>query len=60
MRVTVDGVDYPFDDPSGWYLEGQTTVSFPEGEQVCALLRDGQSHNIKIQVECEIVEVPVR
>jgi hypothetical protein len=60
VRVTVDDIDYPFDDPSGWYLEWETTVSFPEDGAVCALLRDRTPHNIKIQVECEVVVVPVR
>lgn len=55
VRVTVDGVDYAFDTADGWTLEGEKTVALNETGAACALLRDGQTHSIQIQVECEPV-----
>ncbi len=55
VRVSIDGTDYALDD--AWVLEGETTVVLHEDGPACAVLRDGGSHSLTIQVECEPVVV---
>lgn len=57
VRVTIDGTDYALNDPDGWTLEGDRIVALKEDGAACQLLRDGGTHNVQIQVECEPVVV---
>ncbi len=57
VRVTVDGTDVPHEsvsgDGNGWVLEGDRTVTLVGAP--CDDLKDGESHDISIVVECEPV-----
>lgn len=57
VRVTIDDTDYALEDADGWTLEGDRTIALREDGAACQLLRDGGTHNIQIQVECEPVVV---
>lgn len=57
MRASIDGTAYALNDADGWILEGDKTVTFQEGGAACNELRDGDEHDISIQVECQPVQV---
>jgi hypothetical protein len=52
VRVIVDGKDVPLSD-SGFALDGPKAVRL--NGSMCASVRDGASHSVKITVECEPV-----
>ena len=54
VRVQIDLVSKPYDDPDGWTL-GDDDLTITLHGASCDLLRDGDSHDLKITVECEAV-----
>jgi hypothetical protein len=57
VRVTIDDETVPHEsaasDDNAWRVEGDSTVALLGG--ACATLRDGEPHEVRVQVECEPV-----
>jgi Mg-chelatase subunit ChlD len=52
VRVQIDGQAVKFGDQNGWTMTGDRLIL--QGT-ACSLLRDGQQHDLNVQVECEPV-----
>jgi hypothetical protein len=55
VRVQIDGKSIKFGDPDGWTL---TSRHLTLQGTACSSLRDGQPHDLNVQVECEPVIIP--
>jgi hypothetical protein len=56
VRVEVDGVTLPYDEPDGWSLSDDNKTITIEGES-CKIIQDGETHSINVAVECSMVVV---
>lgn len=54
VRVQIDGKSLKFGDPNGWTL---STRHLTLQGTACSSLRDGQPHDLNVQVECDPVVI---